>query len=104
MNKQNIFDNIIVNKKNEEFNEILKQDNVRIERIVSNGQTSDENFWYDQDENEFVMVCEGHSIIEFEDSEIELHKGDYLDIKAHVKHRVKHTDITKPTIWLAVFY
>ena len=104
MNKQNIFDNIIRNKQSEEFNEILKQDNVRIERIVSNGQTSRENFWYDQEENEFVMVLEGDSIIEFENEAVELKKGDYLNIESHRKHRVKYTDINKPTIWLAVFY
>ena len=104
MNKQNIFDNIIINKQSEEFNEILKQDNARIERIVSNGQSSAENFWYDQEESEFVMVLEGHSIIEFEDEEVELKKGDYINIEAHRKHRVKHTDLNQPTIWLAVFY
>lgn len=104
MNKQNIFDNIVMNKETEQFNEILKRDNIRIERIVSNGQKSDDNFWYDQDEHEFVMILEGQAVIEFEDREIELKKGDCIDIESHRKHRVKCTDVTKPTIWLAIFY
>jgi len=104
MNTQNIFDNVIINKDNEQFNEILKKDNVRMERIVSNGQTSQKDFWYEQDENEFVMVLEGHAILEFEDKEVELKKGDYINIESHRKHRVKYTSTNEPTIWLALFY
>ena len=100
----NIFDNIIVNKDKEEFIDILKSENVRIERIVSNGQKSKDGFWYEQDENEFVLLLEGEAILEFEDKEVKLQKGDYLDIKAQVKHRVKYTSQKESTIWLAVFY
>lgn len=100
----NIFDNIKIDKDNEEFIDILKSENVRIERIVSNGQTSEDGFWYDQDENEFVLLLDGEAIIEFEDREMKLQKGDYVDIKAYVKHRVKYTSQHEPTIWLAVFY
>lgn len=100
----NIFDNIIVENEKEEFIDILKSENVRIERIVSNGQKSEEGFWYDQDENEFVLLLEGNAILEFEDKEVTLQKGDYCEIKAHTKHRVKYTHETKTTIWLAVFY
>ncbi len=100
----NIFDDIKVGNDKEEFIDILKNENIRIERIVSNGQKSQEDFWYDQDENEFVILLEGEAILEFEDKEVKLSKGDYCDIKAHIKHRVKYTSLEKPTIWLAVFY
>lgn len=100
----NIFDNINIDKEKEEFIDILKSENVRIERIVSNGQKNEDGFWYEQDENEFVLLLEGKAIIEFEDKDVKLQKGDYLDIKAYVKHRVKYTSQEKPTIWLAVFY
>ena len=41
----------------EELTTILaKGQNVRIERIISTGQTSD---WYDQDEAEFVVLLNG---------------------------------------------
>jgi len=100
----NIFDNINIENNKEEFINILKSENVRIERIVSNGQKSENDFWYDQDENEFVLLLEGEAVIEFEDKEVELKKGDYIDIKTHIKHRVKYTSLEKSTIWLAVFY
>lgn len=104
MDKLNIFENILEDNLNEQFLEIIKNDKVRIERIVSTGQISVDNVWYDQDENEFVILLEGHAILEFEDKECELKKGDSLNIKSHVKHRVKYTDKNGPTIWLALFY
>ena len=40
----------------DELTETLVQaDHVRIERIVSQSYTSPEGFWYDQEENEFVL-------------------------------------------------
>ncbi len=104
MQVNNIFENIKINKENEQFFDLLKKDNLRIEKIVSNGQKSPKDFWYEQEENEFVLLLEGFAILEFEDKEVELKKGDYLNIPAFTKHRVKYTLENKPTIWLAVFY
>ena len=104
MNKSNVFGSILDDKQNEQFYEILKNENVRIETIVSHGQISEEGFWYDQDENEFVMILEGYAILEFEDKRIEMAKGDFLEIPAHCRHRIALTSPTEPTIWLAVFY
>lgn len=104
MDKLNIFENISQDKENEQFLKIIKNNTVRIERIVSTGQISPDNFWYDQDENEFVVLLEGCAILEFEDKECELKKGDCINIESHIKHRIKYTDINGPTIWLAVFY
>ena len=100
----NIFENILINKESEEFIEILKNKNIRIERIVSNGQISPKDFWYKQEENEFVLLLEGSAIIEFEENQVSLERGDYINIKAHVKHRIKYTSKDEATIWLAVFY
>jgi len=104
----NIFENVLIDKENEEFRDILKSKNLRIERIVSNGQNSPNDFWYDQDENEFVLLLQGHAILEIEKEnniiELELKKGDYINIEANVKHRVKYTSSNETTIWLAVFY
>ena len=104
MQKYNIFEQIIVDKSEENFFEIFKNEKIKIEKIVSNGQTSPENFWYEQEENEFVLLLEGFAIVEFEDFEMELKKGDCLNIKAMQKHRVKFTSLNEPTIWFAVFY
>ena len=100
----NIFQNITINKKEEEFIDLLKDKNIRIERIVSNGQVSKEDFWYDQEENEYIIVLEGSAIVEFKDKQVSLSKGDTLLIQKNEKHRVKYTDIEEPTIWLAIFY
>ena len=104
MQKYNIFEQIIVDKSEENFFEIFKNEKIKIEKIVSNGQISPENFWYEQEENEFVLLLEGFAIVEFEDFEMELKKGDCLNIKAMQKHRVKFTSLNEPTIWFAVFY
>ncbi len=108
LEKTNIFDNIPIDKKNEIFFEILHSKNVKIEKIVSNGQKTPKNFWYNQDKNEFVIILEGFSKLEIKEDgiikEIELNKGDYIDIKANVEHRVSYTCEENPTIWLVVFY
>jgi len=104
----NLLENIIVDKSKEEFLDILKHENVRIERIVSNGQTSPKDFWYDQEENEFVLLIQGEATLHLKENEnikeVQLKANDFIDIKAHTKHRVEYTSKDEPTIWLAVFY
>lgn len=102
--KYNIFDEIIVDKSEEKFFEIFKNETIKVEKIVSNGQKSPKNFWYEQEKSEFILLLEGFAILEFEDKQIELNKGDCLNIEAFQKHRVKFTSLEKPTIWFAVFY
>ena len=104
MEKYNIFEKIIVDKTEEFFFEIFKNETIKIEKIVSNGQASLENFWYEQKENEYILLLEGFAILEFENREVELKKGDCLNIEAMEKHRVKFTSLNEPTIWFTVFY
>ncbi|MDD2558278.1 MAG: cupin domain-containing protein [Desulfuromonadaceae bacterium] len=101
----NLFASIPAKIDEEVFEALLTRTNVRIERILSHGQSTPAQTWYDQDEHEWVVVLEGCGILEFEDgTEITLRKGDHLNIPAHEKHRVKWTDPDTVTIWLAVFY
>jgi cupin 2 domain-containing protein len=101
----NLFENIPDELPAEHFADLIKTKNVRIERIVSFGHTSPDFGWYDQDENEWVIVMEGSGTILFENGiEHVLNKGDYLNIPAHTKHKVTRTDPNNMTIWLAVFY
>jgi cupin 2 domain-containing protein len=101
----NIFSALPVRLEQELFEELVRSSSVRIERIVSQGHTSPEQGWYDQTENEWVIVLEGSGSIQFEQgSKITLNKGDYLNIPAHVKHKVIWTDPVAVTVWLAVFY
>lgn len=105
MSESNLFANIPQDLPEELFETIVQSDNIRIEKIVSDGHTSPQNFWYDQDQNEFVLLLQGSAIIEFENNEsIELKVGGYQIISAHQKHRVSYTDKNKKTIWLAIFY
>jgi cupin 2 domain-containing protein len=78
---------------------------VRIERIVSRGHSSPETGWYDQEQNEWVVVLRGAASVVFEDGRsIDLKEGDFLDIPAHSRHRVDWTDPKAATVWLAVHY
>lgn len=105
MKQQNFFSNIPENLSEEIIETILTHNNIRIERIISKGQSSPEDFWYDQTENEWILVLAGKAMIKFEDeSIITLHKSDYLLIPANQKHRVEWTDPEQHTIWLAIFF
>jgi len=74
---------------------------VKIQRIVSASHRSPTGFWYDQDEDEWVVVLKGSAALEFErDETLELGEGDYLAIPAHVRHRVRET--SDETVWLAI--
>ena len=84
---------------------LLEHPSLRIERIVSVGQSSPEDFWYDQEDHEWVIVLKGKGAIEYADGRIvELAEGDYVNIPAHQKHRVSYTDPDSETLWLAIHY
>ncbi|BFM14766.1 cupin domain-containing protein [Maricurvus nonylphenolicus] len=101
----NIFGSIPAELPHEFFEDIVKTDNLRIERIVSKGHTSPDTGWYDQAENEWVIVLSGYGVIEYEDgTRVTLTSGDYVNIKAHKKHRVVETSKDEATLWLAIFY
>lgn len=76
---------------------------VRIERIVSRGHVTPPGEWYDQAEDEFVLLVQGAARLEFEAFDLELRAGDWVDLPAHVRHRVAWTAPREDTVWLAVF-
>ncbi|QAU32744.1 cupin domain-containing protein [Janthinobacterium sp. 17J80-10] len=79
---------------------------VRIERIVSRGHASPPDYWYDQDQHEWVLLMQGAATLRFAggDEAMQLAPGDYVNIPAHVRHRVDATAPDRDTVWLAVFY
>ena len=85
---------------------ILTAPGLRIERIVSLGQKSPPDFWYDQPQAEWVLLLKGAARLRFADEPQDrvLGPGDCLHIAAHRRHRVEWTDPAQPTIWLAVFH
>ncbi|MET0067349.1 MAG: cupin domain-containing protein [Candidatus Thiodiazotropha sp.] len=105
MSEHNLLDGLPEGLAVERFDELLRHESVRIERILSQGQASPEQGWYDQDEHEWVLVLQGHARLEFENGpDVELKTGDYLEIPAHRGHRVAWTDPQVVTVWLAVFF
>ena len=102
----NLFAEIPLPVSAEQFATLVSTPNLKIERIVSHGHTSPEGFWYDQDDNEWVMVVAGAAsvLIEGEAEPRQMKAGDHLNIPAHTRHRVAWTDPSQPTIWLAVHY
>jgi len=80
---------------------LLESPGIRIERIVSNGQPSPPDFWYDQENDEWVALLRGTATLGFADGRmLALKEGDYLLIERHVKHRVEA--VSQDAVWLAV--
>lgn len=74
----------------------------RIEQIISWGQANPEDFWYDQDEDEWLILLRGRAVLRYDDGDLyALRKGKPHLIPAHVRHQVAAT--SSPTIWLCVF-
>ena len=83
---------------------LLQGEQVRLERIVSLGHASPPGFWYSQEQHEWVLLLQGAARLQFEEELMDLQPGDFVNIRAHRKHRVEWTASTEVTIWLALFY
>lgn len=105
MKTLNIFKDIPKELSEELFENIISKENLKIERIVSDGHTSPDSGWYDQDSNEWVILLQGEAVISYNNGDnIRLKSGDYVNIPSHTKHKVSWTKPNTKTIWLAVFY
>jgi len=105
MKSENIFTSMPENLDEESIDVLLQRENLKIERIISKGHTSPDTGWYDQENDEWVLVLKGAAVISFEnETEVNLAVGDYVNISARTRHRVKWTDPDVETIWLAVHY
>ena len=104
MRSGNIFANVPEQIDDVHFTTLLDRDEVKIERIVSMGQASPPNFWFDQEWTEWVIVLSGSAglRIEGEADARTLRPGDYIELPARTRHRVEWTDAEQPTIWLAL--
>ena len=79
--------------------------NVRVERIVSKGHASAPDFWYEQDDNEWVVLLSGGAVLQWGDGSFQsLAPGDYVLIPAGTRHRLEGTLADDLSIWLAVFF
>ncbi|MEI6035695.1 MAG: hypothetical protein WCS65_15630 [Verrucomicrobiae bacterium] len=61
----------------ETFRTLLDLPGIPLEQIVSNGQVSVEGVWYDQKEQEWVMLVRGESVLRFDPgADVTLKTGD----------------------------
>lgn len=103
---KNIFKDLPKQINVEFFEDLIHDPNFKLERIISFGQASPKDEWYDQERNEWVILLKGSATLVFEgkSEEIELRPGDHLLIPAHQKHRVSRTDPDEPSFWLALHF
>ena len=100
----NLFSDLPSHAEKEIFSTLLHRPGCRVERIVSHGQKSPEEFWYDQNWDEWVLLLQGMADLDIEGQMVKLVPGDHVLIKAGQKHRVTHTDENQHTVWLAIHF
>lgn len=82
----------------ETINELLQYKNVTINRVVSNRLNN--GSWYDQEEDEWLLLIRGVALLLIDNEEKTLKSGDTLFIPAHELHRVIST--SDDALWLTV--
>ena len=98
---ESLFDKLPAPTSGEACETLWHTDAVKIERIVSHDAASPEGFWYDQQQDEWVLVVKGEAVLLIHpDERISMKAGDHLLLPAHCRHRVEWT--SGETIWVAV--
>jgi cupin 2 domain-containing protein len=99
----NLFDDLPGRADAELFTDLLSREGVRIERIVSTGQSTPADKPYHQEHDEWILLVTGSAGLWIEgEGERDLRPGDHVLIPAHRPHRVTWTSKGEPTVWLAV--
>ncbi len=100
---ENLLEKLPAAKRAEAFTELMKRPGVRIERIVSRGQSTPDDAPMVQDHDEWVLLLEGAAGLRIEESDVvELGPGDHLLIEKGRRHWVAWTAKDRATVWLAV--
>ena len=100
----NLFTDLPDAQPDEAVDTLLAGGAFRLVRIISTGQATPEGEWYDQAEDEWVVLLRGRAGLHFEDEAAErvLAPGDWINISAHRRHRVTWTAADEATVWLAL--
>lgn len=110
---ENIFQSLPCAASGEVFSNLFEHPNVRIERIVSQGQCNPEGDFYDQAHAEWVLLLQGSAqldmAVDIEDTSnrnvmqrVDLKVGSFVYIPAHCRHRVHSSSQHETTVWLAI--
>jgi cupin 2 domain-containing protein len=103
MIKKNIFSAPAETDKQEIFEILFQTNNFKVERIYTLQPYIKPGEWYDQPQDEWVLLLKGEAVLEMKDEEyIQLVEGEYIFIPAHKIHRVRASSKDKPCIWLAI--
>lgn len=103
MEVHNLFAGLPPQQTEELFETLFQREGLKVERIISHGQTTPPGEWYDQAWDEWVILLSGSATLRFDNDELHrLSAGDYLLIPAHCRHRVEHTDEKVKSVWLAL--
>lgn len=99
---RNLFDTPLPDAGAGEITEtLLVRQGLRLERIVSRGHPTPDGRWYDQPQDEWVMLAAGTAVLEFEDRKpVALRPGDHLLLPARLRHRVVR--VSDDAVWLAL--
>ena len=99
---KNLFDTQGLSTNEEQFDNLLENSHLKLERIVSFGHLTPIGEWYDQEETEWVVLLKGTATLLYKDGFIvEMKEGDALMIPPHVQHRVEQ--VSEEAVWLALF-
>ncbi|MFA5320459.1 MAG: cupin domain-containing protein [Candidatus Omnitrophota bacterium] len=99
----NLFKTAKGRKDGEIFDALFVSSGVKIERIISLGQTTAPGKWLKQSRDEWVLLLKGAARLKIGDDILRVKRGDYLFIPADLRHRVEWTRPAKETVWLAVY-
>ncbi len=104
MKLENLFAQRLYQTDDEYFEPLLERKGIKLERILSRGHSTPEGEWYDQTQDEWVMVVRGAAqlCIEGRDELVNMQAGDYILLPAHCRHRVEWTSPEEETVWLAL--
>ena len=105
LKRGNIYSKIPPVRKKELLQSLLATKKFKIERIVSQGQSTPNGTWLTDARDEWVMVVKGAGVLRFRKNKrvIQMKAGDYLFIPARTGHRVEETAAKEKTIWLVVY-
>ena len=106
MQIRNLFEDLPLDSTTELFENLLQNDSITIERIISEGHSTPPGEWFDQDSDEWVILLQGSASLLFKEeaTSVTMKPGDYAYIAAHRIHRVEWTDRSQKTIWLAIHF
>ncbi len=104
--QRNIFTNLPRIKDREVFQLLIKNKKLKLERIVSRGQSTKEGRWLRQDKNEWVVLLKGKATLMFWNRKelLRLKAGDYVFIPKNLRHRVEWTQPSQKSVWLALHF